>query len=152
VRGQTLALSTETLRKLGELDRALIEQRINTLLEMRAKGDLRGMLDFAAEDIVYNVRGNWMAFPYAKPIQGKKAVAEALMTIAIQFENLGSVVHELVIDGDRAAIRRSSKLRNRGTGRSADVDIADFVRFRDGLVVEVTEIADSAALARLSEG
>ncbi len=73
------------------------------------------------------------------------------MMIAVQFENLGSVVHDLVIDGDRVAMRRTSIIRNRGTGSSAEVDIADFIRFRDGLVVELTEIADSVALARLSE-
>ncbi len=143
--------SEQALRKLGEVDRELIEQRLHMLLELRAKGELRAMLDFAAEDIVYNVRGNWMAFPYVKPIQGKKVVAEALMMIAVQFENLGSVVHDLVIDGDRVAMRRTSTIRNRGTGSSAEVDIADFIRFRDGLVVELTEIADAAALARMSE-
>jgi ketosteroid isomerase-like protein len=143
--------SDETLRKLGALDRDLIERRVHALLEMRAAGDLRGMLDHAAEDIVYNVQGNWSAFPYTRPVRGKKLVAEALAMIAMQFENLGSVVHDLVIDGDRIALRRSAKLRHRGTGKVRDVEVADFLRFRDGLVVEFTEVVDSLALAQLEE-
>ena len=143
--------SDETLRKLGVLDRELIEKRIHALLDMRAAGDLRGMLEHAAEDVVYNVRGNWAAFPYTRPVRGKKLVAEAIAMIAMQFENLGSVVHDLVIDGDRVAVRRTAKLRHRGTGKVGEVDIADFVRFRDGLVVEFTEVADSMALAQLED-
>ncbi len=65
--------SEQALRKLGEVDRELIEQRLHMLLELRAKGELRAMLDFAAEDIVYNVRGNWMAFPYVKPISRQES-------------------------------------------------------------------------------
>jgi ketosteroid isomerase-like protein len=143
--------SDETLRKLGVIDRELIERRVHALLEMRAAGNLRGMLDHAAEDIVYNVRGNWAAFPYTRPVHGKKLVAEALAMIGVQFENLGSVVHDLVIDGERVAIRRTATIRHRGTGKVGEVDIADFVRFRDGLVVEFTEVADSMALAQLDE-
>jgi ketosteroid isomerase-like protein len=143
--------SDETLRKLGVLDRELIEKRVRALLEMRTAGDLRAMLDLAAEDIVYNVRGNWAAFPYTRPVHGKKLVADTLAMIAVQFENLGSVVHDFVIDGDRVALRRTAKIRHRGTGKVGEVDIADFVRFRDGLVVEFTEVADSMALAQLED-
>jgi ketosteroid isomerase-like protein len=84
-------------------------------------------------------------------VSGKKMVAEALAMIVIQFEDLGSIVHDLVIDGNQVAIRRTVKLRHRGTGKVGEVDVADFVRFRDGLVVEFTEVADSMALAQLEE-
>ncbi|WP_298357732.1 nuclear transport factor 2 family protein [Rhodoblastus sp.] len=144
--------SEQALRKLGEVDRELIEQRLHKLLELRAKGDWRGMIEFAAEDIVFEFRGDWTAFPHSKPIHGKKALGEALMSVVIQFENLGSVVNDMVIDGDRVALRRTAKIRNRGTGRCAEVNFADFLRFRDGLIVEFAEIADSAELARLSDG
>jgi ketosteroid isomerase-like protein len=42
-------------------------------------------------------------------------------------------------------------LRSYGTGRVGDVMIADFLRLRDGLVVEFTEIVDSLAIAKLEE-
>jgi ketosteroid isomerase-like protein len=143
--------SEQALHKLGAVDRDLIVQRISKLLELRAKGELRAMLEFAAEDIVFELRGDWTAFPYSQPVRGKKALAEALTRVVIQFENLGSVVHDMVIDGDRVAIRRSAQIRNRGTGACAEVNFADFIRFRDGLVVEFTEIADSSALAGIGE-
>jgi ketosteroid isomerase-like protein len=143
--------SEETIRKLGVVDRELIEKRIHAMARLHSDGNLRGMLDLVADDIVFNVRGNWLTFPYTRPIRGKKQVAETMAMIAVQFQTLGSVIHELVIDGDRVAVRRTAKIRHRGTGKVGEVDIAGFIRFRDGLVVELTEIADSAVLAELDQ-
>lgn len=143
--------SEETLGALAQVDRQLIETRVRHLLELRAANDLRGMLDYAAEDIVYDVRGDWMAFPFSGSVKGKAMVARALVSIATQFENLGSTIHDILIDGERVAIRRTARVRHRGTSKTADVAIADFARFRDGLVIELVEITDSLALTRLDE-
>lgn len=144
--------SDDATRRLAALDRELIEQRIRAMARMHAEGDLNGLFSHVADDIVYYVQGNWMAFPYSKPIRGKKQVAQAMAMIAVPFETLGSVIHDVVIDGEKAAVRRTATVRHRGTGKIGEVDIADFIRFRDGLAAEFTEIADSAALAALDEG
>jgi ketosteroid isomerase-like protein len=141
--------SEDSLRKLGVLDRELIEHRIRTIFERRADGNILGILEYAAEDVSYNVCGNWTLYPFSRPVRGKAVFAQALATIAVMYENLGSTIHELVIDGDRAALHRTSKLRNRGTGQVITVDVCDFIRFRDGLVIEFSEYPDSAALERL---
>ncbi|WP_374545119.1 nuclear transport factor 2 family protein [Rhodoblastus sp.] len=143
--------SDDALRRLGAVDREMIEQRIRTMVRMHSDGNLHGLFDLVADEVVYNVRGGWITFPYAKPVRGKKDVAAAMAMISVRFENLGSVIHNLVIDGDRAAFLRTATIRHRGTGKTGDVDVVDFIRFRDGLVVEFTEIADSAALADLDE-
>jgi ketosteroid isomerase-like protein len=144
--------SPEDRRKLAAIDRAWIEQAVRRLIDLRAAGNLSGMLDYIADDIQFLIRGNWIVFPYAEALRGKAAVAEALRNIGMQFENQGSTVNQMVIDGDRVAIWRTAHVRHRGTGLEADVEIADFVRFRDGLVVEFTEIADSVAFAPIDHG
>jgi ketosteroid isomerase-like protein len=143
--------SKETLNALAEVDRQLIETRIRRLLELRAENNLRGMLEYLAEDIVFEMRGDWMALPYSGPVKGKANVAKAMMCLMTQYENLGSTVHSLSIDGENVALRRTARVRHRGTSRFADVELADFVRFRDGLVIGFTEVADTAALAELDE-
>lgn len=144
--------SNKTLHNLGALDREMIEHRVRTIFERRAEGDLPGILEYAAEDIVYHTRGSWTLYPFARPVHGKAAVGQMLATIDIMFENLGSTIHELVVDGDRVAVHRTSQMRNRGSGTLASIDICDFARFRDGLLVEFAEYPDSAALARLEAG
>ena len=143
--------SKETLNALAQVDRELIATRVRHLLRLRAENNLREMMNYFAEDIVFVVSFNWMALPYAGPIKGKANVARALMSITTQYENLGSTVHSLLIDGEQVALRRTARVRHRGTNRVADVDIADFIRFRDGLVVALSEVADSVALAQLDE-
>jgi uncharacterized protein len=144
--------SDETLHRLGALDREMIEHRIRTIFERRAAGDLAGILEYAAEDIVYHAHGNWTLYPFSRPVHGKAAFTQMAAMIDVMFENLGSTIYELVIDGDRAALHRTSRMRNRGTGAVVSVDVCDFLRFRDGLVVEFSEYPDSAAIARLEAG
>ncbi|MBB4196989.1 hypothetical protein CCR94_23540 [Rhodoblastus sphagnicola] len=141
----------EALDALAQVDRDLIETRLRLLVDLRAENDLRAMMEYAAEDIVFDVRGNWMALPSMGPIRGKANVARALISLTTQYENLGSTLHDLLIDGERVAMRRTARVRHRGTNRVADVQIVDFVRFRDGLVVSLSEVSDSLALARLDE-
>jgi ketosteroid isomerase-like protein len=141
--------SEVTLTKLGALDREMIEHRVRTIFERRAAGDLPGIVEYAAEDILYNVQGEWTIYPFSRPIEGKALLAHALAVIEAMYENLGSAIHELVIDGERVALHRTSRMRNRGTGEVRSVDVCDFLRFRDGLVIEFAEYPDSAAIAKL---
>jgi ketosteroid isomerase-like protein len=90
-------------------------------------------------------------FPFSRPVRGKAAATHALRGIFTHFESLGSEIHDIVIDGDRVAVRRTTRLRHRGTGRSEGIAVVDFLRFRDGLVTELTELLDSLAMARLEE-
>jgi len=83
------------------------------------------------------------------PRAGKEACAEMMRAVYIAYENLGTIIRHVVIDGDRAAVSRTTQLRNRGTGRVADVEIWDYIRFRDGLVVEFSEYPDTLAIASL---
>jgi ketosteroid isomerase-like protein len=143
--------SDETLRKLGGLDRDLVQQRIQALIAKRTAGDMGKVLELVAEDVQFSVKGHWAAFPYAGPARGKKMVTEAMAAITVQYEHCGSAVHEMIIDGDRVAVRRTAKIRHRGTGKVGNIEIADFIRFRDGLLLEWTEVVDSMALAQLEE-
>lgn len=144
--------SDNTLEKLGVLDREMIEHRIRTIFERRAEGDCAGIVEYMAEDIVFNVQGNWMLYPFSRPARGKAILAQVLKTVEVMYENLGSTIHELVIDGERAALHRTSIMRNRGTGEVRKVDVCDFLRFRDGLVIEFSEYPDSQAIAKLDGG
>ena len=131
-------------------DRALIEQRVRRILELRADGDIAGMLEFVAPDIVYT-GGTWRRFPMQGRHEGRRAVGDMVRQMNILFENLGSTINKLLIDGDRVAVHRTSTIRNRGAGAAVAVEIWNFVRFRDGLVVEFSEYPDTQAFASLGE-
>jgi ketosteroid isomerase-like protein len=140
--------SSETTRRLTELDRDLIERRVRRMVELRADGNISGMLEFAAPDIVYT-NGSWKHYPFNGRREGKAAVGEMGRQINIFYENLGSTINKLLIDGDRVALHRTASIRNRGTGKSVSVDIWNFLRFRDGLIVEFSEYPDTQAFASI---
>lgn len=144
--------SDETLKKLGALDRVMIEHRTRTIFERRAVGDIPGIVEYMAEDICYNIQGNWTIYPFSRPARGKQILAQALAMIEAMYENLGSTIHELVIDGESVALHRTARIRHRATGETSSVDFCDFLRFRDGMVIEFAEYPDSAALAKLEGG
>jgi ketosteroid isomerase-like protein len=141
----------EISRMLCEVDRELIESRVRALVDLRAKGDLAAMLEYAAPDIKIHV-GSWRGYPFHAARSGKEDVAELGRAVIVAYENLGSTINELLIDGDSVALHRTARIRNRGTGKTIEVEICDFLKFRDGLVVEFREYPDTAAFARLDAG
>jgi ketosteroid isomerase-like protein len=144
--------SLQNLALIAGVDRELFETRIQSMLDLCARGNLDAIVDYFAEDVSYQMIGNWSMFPYAGPVRGKAATKHALAGIFTHFQSLGSTIHDIVVDGDRVAVRRTTVLRNLGTGRSDGIAVVDFLRFRDGLVTELTELLDSLAMARLEEG
>jgi ketosteroid isomerase-like protein len=143
--------SRKHLAEVAAGDRALFEARVHQMLELCSAGNLAAMMDYVSEDIVYEMVGNWSMFPFSQPVRGKEAFAHALGFIFTHFQSLGSEVHDIVVDGDRVAIRRTTRLRATGTNREGDIAVVDFVRFRDGLLTELIELVDSLAMARLEE-
>jgi ketosteroid isomerase-like protein len=140
--------SQATSLQMSEVDRDLLEQRIHTLLELRARGDVAGMLSYAAPDVVYK-GGTWRSYPLHVTVVGKKACGELLRAVNVSYENLGSTINKLLIDGEKVAVHRTARIRNRGTGATVSIDICDFIRFQDGLIVEFSEFPDTTAAAQL---
>lgn len=138
----------ESIRNLALLDRDLIEQRIHDLLRLRAVGDISGMARYAAPDLVIKSAAG-RAYPFHTHYVGLQQCVEFGRAVHIAYENLGSTVNKLLIDGECAALQRTARIRNRGAGRTIEVDFWDFFKFRDGLIVEFAEYPDTAAFSQL---
>ncbi len=128
--------------------RQRIEDCVRRLIDLRAAGDVDGLVAYAAPDIVFRT-GIGRAAPFHAEYRGVEACADLVRQVNICYENLGSRLNRLLIEGDRVALHRTTSIRNRGVGRIVDVDMWNFVRFRDGLIVEFAEYPDTEAFARL---
>jgi ketosteroid isomerase-like protein len=137
-------------RELSNVDRELIEARLSKVLDLCAHGDATGVAEYFTEDVVY-VGGTWRVYPLSARREGRKACMEMLRAFYIAYESLGSKVQQVTIDGDRVAVMRMTRFRNRGTGKTADVPICTFLRLRDGLVAEYAEFPDTAAVGTLDD-
>jgi ketosteroid isomerase-like protein len=137
--------SLDTSRLLSEIDRELIIANVKAIFARRQAGDIEGMLDFVAPDIVCFADTTWRHARYPRKIVGKEAVREAFLQRHINYVNLSSVVRRMLIDGDQAAVHRTTTIRERGSDVTYTFDAVDFFRFRDGLVTEFSELPDGSA-------
>ena len=135
-------LSDGTLRKMGELDRALTERRVRSIYEMWSRADVEGILAATAPNVKLATTGQWTGA--APPSIGREALGAFLRRHHLELEKIVSVLHEIVIDGDRVVVHRTAVGRWRASGQRYQCDFIDFFRFRDGLVVEFSEYADPA--------
>jgi len=135
-------LSENALKQIAIVDREQIERRIRLLFDCWQSGDMDGLISGLAPDIYFPANGTWTGLK--APLRGRDRVAAHLHKYAKALENIVTVLHEIVIDGDRAVVHRTSVGRWRATGRRYQCDFIDFLRFRDGLLVEFAEYPDAA--------
>jgi hypothetical protein len=123
---------SELLRKrLFDLYAAYAEGRIDEVL--RDFDDSVVMTSYAPVDI----------FPYLGRKQGKAAVAATMRSAHAEFDYLGYQPIFMVTEQEDAAVIILARLRQRTTGRTIQLFIADFIRFQKGRIVEIREFMDS---------
>jgi ketosteroid isomerase-like protein len=140
-------LSEDTLRRMGDIDRDMIEERVRRVYDCWARGDVETLIDYLAPDVVFPANGFWTGM--TSPLRGRDLAAKAMRQWAEGFENIVSVLHEIVIDGDRVVVHRTAVGRVRYSGRRYQCDAIAFFRFRDGLIVEYSDYPDAAAWSKV---
>lgn len=82
-------------------------------------------------------------FPFAGARRGKAEVFKGFAQMYETFRPVGYDVNVVLVDGDRSASLCNAQMEQRSTGRIISSRIANFHRFRDGLMVEYRGFTDS---------
>jgi ketosteroid isomerase-like protein len=129
------------------LDREEIARRIASMGNFSGRGpDVALLRLLCSPDVVCEFVGERSAIAYAGRHRGIESLTRIVRTIDVEFEQLGQAAPQIVVEGCGAAALRTVEWRHRGTGRRGLVELADFVRFENGLIVELVEFRDSVAL------
>lgn len=132
------------------LSREEMARRIMMLGSFCRKGpDVSLFRDFCAPGVVCEFVGDRRSIAYAGRHWGIEALVSIVRSIGVEFEQVGCATPEMVIEGGSVAARRAVEWRHRGTGRRGIVELADFIRFEDGRIVELVEFRDSVALLQM---
>jgi ketosteroid isomerase-like protein len=133
------------------LSREEIVQRMQELANFPTPQgmDFAAARKFYSPDVVCEFVGNRARIPYAGRHVGVEALIHIIRTIAVDFEQFNSTLSDIVVDGGRAACRRTVDWRHCGTGRQGVVDLAEFIKFENGLIVEMIEIRDSVSILEM---
>ena len=107
------------------------------------EGDVARVAALIDDDIDWCIHGPSRVFSFEGPRRGKAQVIDVLAEIGRQFE-LQRYDHEILItEGDRAAVLSRVSFKQAATGRTLSMRLINFVRVRDGRIVEFHEFSDT---------
>jgi hypothetical protein len=67
----------------------------------------------------------------------------------LDLESAREEIRDIVIDQDRVVVRRTCRMRHRGTAKVMDVDFCDWMQFDGGFVSHLSLMPETLALAEL---
>jgi ketosteroid isomerase-like protein len=120
-----------------------LRQRINNLCAAYAKGNFEILRNCIDEDVDFISYAPVEIFPCLGKQQGRGAVLSSLKAIHDHFVFLAYDPIFLLIQDEDAAVNVMARLKQRATGRIVRIIFAQFLRFRDGRIVEFREFMDS---------
>lgn len=104
-----------------------------------------------APEVVCEFIGDRLRVPYAGRHVGVETLLGIIRAIHVDFEQRPLAVSDILVEDGRAACWRQVEWRHRGTGRGGVSELADFVRFDNGLIVELIEFRDTVSLLRMQD-
>jgi ketosteroid isomerase-like protein len=125
---------------------------ITDLYAAYARGDADRVAQLIDDDVDWIIYGPMQIFPFAGHRRGKVAVLEALGAIAKDYVLESYTPKMMIVDGDHAAVMSDVAYKQRSTERTLRFHIADFLRFRDGRVVEFREFTNTFDLVEQALG
>jgi len=141
--------SLETIKFLAYVDRDLLERRATDLFGFMADHALERAITLFAPHAVVTLGCDLRAMPFYGRHQGLPAIRKVLRDIHIEYEVVRQDIQDVLLDGDRAVVRRLCRLRHRGTGKVCNVTFCDWLQFEDGFIVSLDSVCDALALAEL---
>lgn len=100
-----------------------------------------------------SIAGGAKGMEFTRDCSNRDDVARYFAELSNDWQMIHYTVDELIAQGDRVVMLGSSCWRNKHTGRVVDTPKADFLRVRDGKVVEFYEFYDTAqAIAASTAG
>ena len=120
-----------------------LRSRVQSLCAAYAQGKLDFVVNFIDEDIDFISYAPVRVFPCLGKRRGKAAVAESIAIVHAHYEIQDYRPVLMVIEADEAAVIIMAKGIQRSTSRTIQLMFAQFLRFRDGRIVELREFMDS---------
>jgi len=108
--------------------------------------------DLIHDDVDWIIYGPKEVFPFVGPRQGKAAVLAALKDIATDYELNRYTPEITLVDGDRAAVMSDVSFTQKSSGRKLRFRLVNFLRFKDGRIVEFREFANTFDLVAQALG
>ncbi len=125
---------------------------VNELYAAYTARNFQRIAEIIDEDIDWIIDAPVRIFPFAGARRGRTAVLEALGGIANEFALERYEPRIVLVEGDRAAVLSEVVFKQRSTGRIVSLQLANFLRFRDGRLVEFREFSNTFDVVEQTRG
>jgi ketosteroid isomerase-like protein len=125
---------------------------VTDLYASYARRDFQRVAALIDDDVDWIIYAPMHVFPFVGHRRGKAAVLEALGGIAKDYQLESYMPQVIIVEGDRAAVLSDVAFTQRSTGRTLRFHLANFLRFRDGLLIEFREFANTFDLVEQALG
>lgn len=116
---------------------------VRELYDSYGRRDFERVAALIHDDIDWVIYAPMSVFPFAGPRRGRAAVLEAMAAIAKAFALESYQPEIMIVDGERAAVLSDASYKQRATNRILRLRIANFLRLRDGRLIEFREFINS---------
>lgn len=130
-------------------ERAEIENLVKAVYAARMRGDLDGVMRHFSDQARFSLAGSPAASPVPTSASGHAAVREVLRRLIASFDFSEARIVAMVVEGQRAAVHSSVRVRATATGQVAVTEIVDLIQFDGDRIASFHQFADTALAARL---
>jgi ketosteroid isomerase-like protein len=132
------------------MTRQEIEKAIRKLYAARVVGNIDAMVGAMSSDVHFGLAGNEMASPVAKRLRGSDELRSQLTKLVRAFKFNAYDIVNVVVDGPNAAVHAKANITSTATGQTVDMELADFIEFKDGNIHSFLQFCDTALAAKLA--
>jgi len=117
---------------------------VEAFYKVYAARDVDKIAGFLADDVEWTISGPVDLLPFCGTFRGKTDVLDLIRRQVPDVMRVFSFVPDsILVDGDRAAMLSRQSAKRTSDGRVISYRVANFMRFRDGKVVENLSLLDS---------
>jgi hypothetical protein len=127
-----------------------LRKSVFEITKLRMSGRISEMMRYFASDVIIHYHCAKEGLFLAGVLQGVDAFRENIRITDAEYEPLDMEVLDLLVEGDRSAVRWRTSWRNRGTGYTRTLDMAHFLHWENGWVVEMFEYLDYHGMMALA--
>jgi ketosteroid isomerase-like protein len=125
---------------------------VNELYAAYAARNFQRIAESVDDDINWIIHAPVQVFPFAGSRRGRPAVLEALGGIVNEYTIERYEPRIVIVEADRAAVVSDAAFKQRSTGRIVKMQLANFLHFRGGRLIEFREFANTFDLAEQTLG
>ncbi len=125
---------------------------LKDLYQAYRKGNAERVAALIDDDIDWCIYGPARVFPFEGPRRGKAQVMDVLASIGKHYELKRHDQEIMIVEGNRASVLSQAAFVQRATGRTLSMRLINFIRVRDGKIVEFREFSDTFDVVEQAAG